>query len=312
MADSVSYAQAAKRCFTSRQNIVHSVREIERELNVTLFERKGNEIVATAAGSQAARQARAIVSDIDELRYLFAKRESNEAVMNLAVSMNLFAGIPQETTAYLSDHADDFRFLEFDCVECYKSVCSGRVDAAFVMCMERVFSECSSICIAVSPAFVLVRDVSPLAQKPSIKAEDLRDAKLALMSEAPFQYMPLFSQLDSLGYDRADASVISSTSTMLNVVRSYDYAGIVSERFAMTPPRGTVAVPFAEAKLNWHFYMLFKRNAQGFGAIIRSVQDIRATFERAQDVQAVAAAKNFAGGGLSKLVSCCRRRPKAA
>ena len=41
-AEHTSYAQAAKSCFTSRQNIAHSIKALESELGIVLFERRGN------------------------------------------------------------------------------------------------------------------------------------------------------------------------------------------------------------------------------------------------------------------------------
>ena len=49
-ANSQSYAQAAKKCFTSRQNIAHSVKALEGEVGTPLFERKGNRMVLTEEG----------------------------------------------------------------------------------------------------------------------------------------------------------------------------------------------------------------------------------------------------------------------
>lgn len=263
VADSVSYAQAAKACFTSRQNIAHSIKELETELGVALFERRGNELVCTEQGVQAARQANSILFDLDALRSLFATGSGEKRVMDLAVTMNLFVGIPEATSAYFSKRASELRFFELDCEGCYDSVCSGKVDAAFVMCMERLFPECSSIRVAAPSSFVLAGEDSALSKKRRINAADLRGTKLALMSKPPFQYIPLFKMLDALGYDRSDASVISSTSTMLNLVRSCSCVGIVSERFAQNPPRGTVAIPFDDDRLNWRFYMLYRRNGGG-------------------------------------------------
>lgn len=60
--ESPSFAKAARKCFTSRQNVAHSVKAIENRLGVTLFERKGNEMVLTSEGIEAVRAAREIVS----------------------------------------------------------------------------------------------------------------------------------------------------------------------------------------------------------------------------------------------------------
>lgn len=53
-ANSTSYAQAAKKCFTSRQNIAHSIKALESELGVVLFFRKGNTMELTPDGKQVA------------------------------------------------------------------------------------------------------------------------------------------------------------------------------------------------------------------------------------------------------------------
>lgn len=51
--ESSSFAKAAKKCFTSRQNIAHSVKVIENRLGVALFERRGNEMILTPEGAEA-------------------------------------------------------------------------------------------------------------------------------------------------------------------------------------------------------------------------------------------------------------------
>ena len=45
-----NFSRAAKQCFTSRQNIAHAMNVLERELGITLFERKGNGVELTPAG----------------------------------------------------------------------------------------------------------------------------------------------------------------------------------------------------------------------------------------------------------------------
>lgn len=57
-ADASSYAQAAKTCFTSRQNVAHAVKSIEGELGISIFERQGNAMVPTPEGLQAIHKAR--------------------------------------------------------------------------------------------------------------------------------------------------------------------------------------------------------------------------------------------------------------
>ena len=66
-ANSQSYAQAAKKCFTSRQNIAHSVKALEGEVGTPLFERKGNRMVLTEEGRQVAYVVDEVLERVDRL-----------------------------------------------------------------------------------------------------------------------------------------------------------------------------------------------------------------------------------------------------
>ena len=277
-AENSSYAQAAKRCFTSRQNIAQSVKAVETELGVSLFRRKGNEMVLTATGERFAVEAHDIIAKVDGLHVMFAKPGASDEVLNLAVSTNLFAGIPLGTDEYIAQHADRLRMSEMDCEECYRAICTGRADVAVIMCMERRFRDCDSLEIAESSAFALMCDSSPLSRKTSLSVVDMKDQKLLLMSEPPFQYEPLFVQLDSLGFDRANASVVPSTSSMIHLVKRRGSVGFVSDKFSAAPPAGFRAIPLSDSRLNWRFYLLFRKSSASFKAVARFAQDIQGTF----------------------------------
>lgn len=278
-AENSSYAQAAKRCFTSRQNVAHSIKAIETELGIALFERHGNEMVLTPAGQQLAGEAREIVTKVDGLHVMFAGPDATDQTLNLAVSTNLFAGISLGTDEYIAQHSDRLRVSEMSCEDCYRSVCTGKADVAVIMCMERKFPDCDVLEMGEgSVSFALTSAASPLSRKESLSVMDLKDQKLLLMSEPVFQYAPLFAQLDSLGFDRANVSVIPSTSSMIHVVKRSGGTGIVSDKFSMAPPAGFCAIPLSDPRLNWHFYILFQKNSASFRSIAKFAQGIQGTF----------------------------------
>lgn len=93
-ANSQSYAQAAKKCFTSRQNIAHSVKALEGEVGTPLFERKGNRMVLTEEGRQVAYVVDEVLERVDRLGSMFQDGLAARSMLNLAVSTNFFAGMP--------------------------------------------------------------------------------------------------------------------------------------------------------------------------------------------------------------------------
>lgn len=277
-AEHSSYAQAAKRCFTSRQNVAHSVKMIERELGVSLFERRGNEMVLTTEGKRVAKEASSIVAKVDNLRVMFSTAAGSRERLTFYVGTNILAGIPASVDAYIATHADKLQMIEASCEFSYKQVCSGEADIALIMCMERRFPECDSLEVSSSISYAITAADSPLAKLPSLTAANLKDVRLMLMSEPPFQYEPLFEQLDSLGFDRRAVSVIPSTSSMVHIMKSRKSVGIVSEKFSIDPPRGSIAVPIADTRLNWHFYILYQASSEKYPYIAKFAEGVRRAF----------------------------------
>ncbi len=277
--ESTSFAKAAKKCFTSRQNIAHSVKVIEGKLGTSLFERKGNEMILTLDGLEAVRAARDIVEQVENFDVMFADAPATADMLTLAVSNNLFAGIPSSTDAFIHSYSRNLRIRECDCEKCYELVFTERTDLAIVMCMKREFPECNVREIASSQTYAVVNVDSPLAQKESLSVMDLKDQQLMLMSKPPFQYEPLFSQMKELRFDQDEVNVITSTSSMVHMVRRYKVMGLVSKKFATCPPHGVRAVPIDDPRLDWHFYILFQMDVQKFAAIAKLIRGIQDTFE---------------------------------
>ena len=222
-----------------------------------MFERQGNAMVLTEEGRKAAAAAEEIVSEIDALRSTFSL-PPKEPTLSVAFSVNLFAGAPDGVDEVLKLYCDRLRFFELDSNRCYERVLSESVDAAIIMCMDRSFPKCKAVRVGGSTAYALVNETSRLAAKQSCVAADLAGESLVLMSEPSFQYEPLFSRLGHLGYDQADANVVFSTSSMIHLVRDLGYTSITSGKFAQRPPFGTIAIPIADPKMNWGFYILCK------------------------------------------------------
>ncbi len=272
-----SYARAATECFTSRQNIAHSVKALEAELGVSLFERKGNGVVLTPTGKIVARRVDGIIASVDNLRSMFGERAEQQRTMSLGVSNNLLSNVPYGIDDLMGDDENRWRFIEMDCERCYRAVLSGKVDAAVVSCMKRDFQSCSSYEVMVAPSYLLTSESSPLAAKDSVSVSDLKTQRLLLMSVPPFQYEPLFAQLDFLGYDRDNIDVIASTDSMLHLIRTSGegVSAIVTAKFADNPPEGTVVMPISGPQLKWHFYILYRLSAESSNIVMKLAQSVR-------------------------------------
>lgn len=190
VADAGSFSQAARDCFTSRQNITHAIKSLESEMGVAFFKRSGNKTVLTASGQQAVHRAHEILRLVGDFESYFHETEHGGFV-SFALSTNIFISIPHETEEYLTNISDHVRVEELSCSSCYEGVCSGDLDVALVLCMEQYFPGCISYELASSDVFLLVSDDSVLAKKEALTLDELLDQQLLVMSEPSFQYRNL-------------------------------------------------------------------------------------------------------------------------
>lgn len=63
-----SFARAARATYCTPQAVSKGVRELERELGVCLFERRGKGVVPTGCALELAQDARAVLCDLARLR----------------------------------------------------------------------------------------------------------------------------------------------------------------------------------------------------------------------------------------------------
>lgn len=193
VADLGSVTQAAERFFISQQGLSQALKSVERELNVTLFSRVGNQMLPTAAGQVVLAHMRRMLAEYDameeHLSALTAAQEKPEVPLTILAPYNvvnsilptilnlLFQGEPhlplniQEEMAssipqfhnYNENSLGILCIPDFLLEEC-EAVRTGRV----------VFEE-----YARGPLMALVSSMSPLSSMPYIPNEQFRSLPLA-------------------------------------------------------------------------------------------------------------------------------------
>ena len=62
------FGRAADACFVSQPTLSVSVKKIENELGVQLFERGGSEVSVTPIGDDIVRQAQRVLDEVNQIR----------------------------------------------------------------------------------------------------------------------------------------------------------------------------------------------------------------------------------------------------
>ena len=200
-----------------------------------------------------------------------------EAGLRAAVTYNLLARVPEKVESYLYQFDRGIKLLEVGCEDCYHAICTDEADVGLALCMQRDFPECGFEEVNRLKAYVLVNEMSPLARRSQLSVFDLKDQRIALMSESSFQYEPLFSQLGSLGYDFSNLSIAATSSGLYGIKRN-EAVGIATSYFVESLPEGMRAVPFDDTRYDWCIYALYPKRSNRLATIMRFVQGLRKSY----------------------------------
>lgn len=124
-----SFAQAARKCYTSRQNISHAVKATEREFGVVLFKRENKKLVLTEDGKIFSAKAQRVLDTVREMHQIAAHNGSQTfEALNVAVSTTLFSALPSGTAEMLLNWPGGVRFEEMDYEDCIGCASDESVD----------------------------------------------------------------------------------------------------------------------------------------------------------------------------------------
>ncbi|MFL6660761.1 MAG: LysR substrate-binding domain-containing protein [Rhizobacter sp.] len=177
------FGRAAEACFVSQPTLSVSIKKLEEELDVRIFERGASEVSMTGVGAEIVRQAQAVIDQAAALREI-AKRNKDPLAGPLRVGViytigpyllpdlvrQVIARVPQMPLVLQENFT--VRLLEL--------LRTGELDCAV---MAEPFPDTG---LAVAPLYdepfmVAVPRLHPLAQREAIRAEELKEEKMLLL-----------------------------------------------------------------------------------------------------------------------------------
>ncbi len=103
-----SFNEAAKQLFVAQSSLSVSVKSLEQELNIKIFERSGNGIYLTNEGAEFVRYARQIAEQND---FIFNRYSKNDSYKRLYISTQHYDFVADIFTTLINETADDhYRF----------------------------------------------------------------------------------------------------------------------------------------------------------------------------------------------------------
>lgn len=92
VANSGSISKAAEKLYVAQPNLSRAIKELESELNVTIFHRTSHGVILTADGEQLVNYGKTILATIDEAENLFKSRSATKSVFSVSVPRADYVG----------------------------------------------------------------------------------------------------------------------------------------------------------------------------------------------------------------------------
>ena len=259
-----NFSQAAALSFTSRQNLTHSIRTLEKELGAEFFRIVGNTPVLTVDGEHAAEIAARIIEGADELKSAFDCKIDKAALPTLKVSCCLNMRYASDNVIKSLDSISDMRLLldEQSSETCLHHVLDKTCDTALVYSMETNFENCTSLILGSAPLRILAAKESELAKNSSVALRELGDYDILLLPDAQFMYSRFLKAFTRCGLDLDNIRSIADYSHMMETIRTGHSVAVTSTFYPKEVPQDMVSLELSDISLSWNLLSLYLRTTE--------------------------------------------------
>lgn len=257
-----NFSRAAQLLFVSPQGVSKSVKMLEAELGCRLFRRTSKGLQLTDHGRLLEIRAKTIVSELQQLREEYqqlAAGQTQKRRVGVTMGASQILGHHYQRTL---QEALPFLNLDFQDswdLDCEEGVRSGTYDLA-ITSGPLDLTGLDSRLLASSPICAMVPKGHPLANKESLRVDDLKDVPLLLTSSHFRLHGRIVEQCRARGFE----PTISGTAILLEstFLQEEDPRVICLGIDAFTTHRVPTSyrlIPFSRKELLWQLVVIAKR-----------------------------------------------------
>lgn len=200
LAHVLHYTQAAAQLHIAQPSLSYSIKELEKELGVKLFEKDSRHVRLTIYGEQFLPYAERALSMLDEgVGVLQQMAEHAQQVVRLGYFHSISASlIPSVMLGFYGQEGNQnirFQFVESPSFDLYQQLKKGELDLAFCLHQDE---ELQSATIMRQPLYLAVPEYHPLAERRSVRFEDFAQEPVVMLDKPS----SLRTQLDQIYLQR--------------------------------------------------------------------------------------------------------------
>jgi LysR family hydrogen peroxide-inducible transcriptional activator len=270
------FGRAAEACFVSQPTLSVSIKKLEEELDVRIFERGANEVTVTPIGEEIVRQAQAVIEQAAGIREL-AKRRKDPLTGPLRLCIIYTIGpylLPDLVRQAIERNPQMPLMLQENfTARLLDMLRTGELDCAI---MAEPFPDTG---LAIAPLYdepfmVALPKTNALARRKSISAEELKEEKMLLLGtghcfrDHVLEVCPEYARFSSDAEGMRKTFEGSSLETIKYMVASGMGITVVPQLSVPAEPQPHVAyVPFAKPVPTRRVVLAWRRSFTRYEAI---------------------------------------------
>lgn len=178
-----SFSKASRNLFISQQGISKTIKNIEEELHIELFDRTAKGVKPTIAGQLLYEQTRKIVKHYDQMIELFHNyNQQNQGTISIGMPNILYSDFFETICTFQEAYPEiKLNFVELGSFACEKYLSENLIEICFAIKPDNI-TDFEFIPVYKYNLVLLVNKQNPLSQKSTVKVIDLINEKFIMLS----------------------------------------------------------------------------------------------------------------------------------
>ncbi len=258
IANNGSFREAAKKLYISQPSLSHAIKELEKELDVQLFERTRQGASLTSEGMDFFQYTQPILAQVELLENRYLANDSHEKHFSISSQHYDFLSIVISQLIRDFPDYDDFRIFESTTLNVIKDVEQYRSEFGILLFNEsnqaglsRLLEngELESEVLTSFKTHIFMRVGHPLADKEQIELDDLHDYAQVRFTQETNNYTYFAEDLiDFPGISQVIHT--SDRATLTGILQRTDAYGSGSGLVEDPKSQGIVLIPLANSAEN--------------------------------------------------------------
>lgn len=223
--------KAAESLHISQPSLSASIRHLEEELEVELFERKGKSIVLSEFG-------RDFLRNINSVFELLERSQRNGALSAFGKAKSISIG-GENSELMLAPYISAFLREHPDVLISFKggpNTARFNSDIFDLLILARSTEAISDRCMVLSPYrhCILMSTQNPLAAREKVSLNDVREEQFVFVSPTTQRMLPGYRMCQALGFSPKVVCLSDERSIMLALLKNSNFVSVVPEQDALS------------------------------------------------------------------------------